>query len=1365
MRQRFLMSMVLGISLMGQALFHYALDPQKEITQYTHDVWGIEQGLPQESVYVIIQSKDGYLWLATEEGLARFDGVHFKVYDKSNVAQLLSNSIYDLCEDREGNLWLGTNGGGLTCLDPKMGTVTTFTKDHGLTNDAVWSLCEAREGGLWVGTEKGLNFMKNGSFTTYTTKDGLSNNSIGSIHEDRKGNLWIATGNGLNRLNPGNGIFTVHTTKDGLSHNDIWSLYEDRAGILWVGTYNGLNRLDPKDGTFKVYTTKDGLSHNRITYIYEDRQGNLWIGTFGGGLNRMNVKDGTFNPYTTKEGLSDKTVWDIYEDREGSLWIGTDNGGLNRLKDGKFTLYTTKQGLTGDEIWTIYEDGDGNLWIGTEGGGLNRLDVKDGTVKAYTTKQGLSNDIVWTICEDERGDLWIGTDGGGVNRLNVKDGTITTYTTKDGLPNNRVPAIYEDRAGTLWIGTYGGGLSRLNHRNSKGVTFTTFTEKDGLSGSQVLAIYEDRKGMLWIATENAGINRLAPKQGTFTAYTTKEGLSNNFVTCFYEDREGHLWIGTYGGGLNRLDTKTETFTGITFKEGLFDDVVYVILEDDMGNFWMSCNKGIFRARKKDLDDFCDGKIQRIHCVSYSEKDGMNSRECKGTNQWPGWKTRDGKLWFPTVKGVVMVDPGDIKINRLPPPMVIEAITVDNQKMLPPFTFEEDKIVIPPGCEQFEVRYTALSFLVPDGVQFRYKLEGFNKDWVDVNTRRTAYFNKIPQGDYTFRVIACNNDGIWNETGASIPLYIKPYFYQTWWFYVCCGFGVVFLVYGTYRLRVRQLKRREEELEKLVVQRTAELQKANEIAQREREVAEAASQSKSEFLARMSHEIRTPMNSVIGFSEMLMDTPLNEEQRDYAGTISWSGEALITIIDDILDFSKIEAGILTFDSIDFDPEVMAFDVCELTMPRIEDRPIEILCRIGDRLPAYVKQDPGRFRQVLINLMGNAVKFTEKGEIELSIDVAEKETDRLKLHTMVRDTGIGIPPDKQDSIFEVFQQVDGSVTRKFGGTGLGLAISKQIAKHMGGDIRVESTPGQGSTFHFYAWVEKSKKTPEEKPVLIDLTGKRILIVDDNPHNLDILEHILKKHGMSVVKQTSGEKAIPILQENLGNGTPFDLCILDLMMPKPNGYEVAQQIRALDSPVSGLPLLAFSSSSYRQTKKYREYGFDAFLPKPIRSQKLLRVMKQLLLPGKTGTEKAKEERSELVTQHSFIENAKHSVRILLVEDNPVNRKLAVFMLTKAGYQLDIAENGKEAVEKYISAPDKYDLILMDIQMPEMDGREAARKIREKGFDRIPIIAMTAESMKGDEEKCLAAGMNDYISKPIRREIVFKMIKKWVITKINDE
>jgi len=1364
LKKQFILRMFAAIFFMCQALLQYALDPNKEITQYIHNVWGIEDGLPQNTVYAIIQTREGYLWLGTQEGLVRFDGVRFKTFDKRNVEQLLDNCIQALYEDQEGNLWIGTDDGGLTCM--KDGKFTTFTKREGLSNNRINAICEDREGSLWIGTDKGLNRLspKDGKITTYTTIQGLSHNIVLSLYEGREGSLWIGTSAGLNHLKTG--TFTRYTTKEGLPNHVIRSICEDQEGSLWIGTYGG-GLIRMKAGTFTRYTSKDGLSNDMIYVIYKDREGSLWIGTDGGGLNRLNhpaSKDGkfTFTAYTTKQGFSYNMVSSIYEDSEGSLWIGTNGGGLNRLKEGKCIAYTTEEGLSNDMVCSIYENREGSLWIGTAGGGLNRLDLhkKNGKFTAYTSKKGLSNDIVTCVYKDREGILWLGTYGGGLNRF--KDGKFTIYTTREGLSHNVLRSICEDQKGNLWVGTDGGGLNRLTpqafQKKDGRFTFTTYTTEDGLSDNRIRPIYEDQKGNLWIGTVTGELNLF--KDGKFTVYTIREGFSND-IRYIYEDQEGILWIGTGGGGLSRL--KDGKFTSITSKDGLFDDTVHQILEDDRGNFWMGCNKGIFRVSKKELNDFCEGKRDTgsVHSVSYDEKDGMKSRECNGISQPSGWKSRDGKLWFPTIKGVVLIDPNNIKLNQQPPPVKIEEIIVDNKKIQLPLSPKEEKLVLSPGNERFEILYTGLSLLVPERVRFKYKLEGFDKEWNEVGTRRTAYYTKIPPGRYTFRVKACNNDQVWNETGASISVYLKPYFYQTWWFYLVCGLGIIFLVFGAYRWRVRWLKSRKEELETLVAQRTHELQMANEIARKEREIAEAANQSKSEFLARMSHEIRTPLNSVIGFSEMLVDTDLNEEQLDYANTISRSGEALLLIIDDILDFSKIEAGILSFDPIDFDPEVTAFDVCELIVPKILDQDIEVLCQIGDEVPAFVKHDPGRFRQVLTNLMGNAAKFTEKGEIELTIDVEEEDQNRLKLHSCVRDTGIGIPSDKLDSIFKVFQQADGSVTRKFGGTGLGLAICKQIAKYMGGDIWVESTPGKGSTFHFTAWVEKSKKTPGKKPVMTHLTGERVLIVDDNINHLNILEYILKRHGMRVVKRNGGEWVIPTIQENLESETPFDLCILDIRMPGMSGYDVANQIRTLDPPISNLPLLALSSSTTKQSQKYRESGFDGFLPKPVQAQKLLRMIERLLLLNKTRGIEDKEKEGEMITQHSLIEDAKHSVYILLAEDNPVNRKLAMSMLTKAGYQLDVVENGKEAVEKYTSDPDRYDLILMDIQMPEMDGREAAKIIRDKGFKDVPIIAMTAENMKGDDEKCLEAGMNDYIPKPIKREVVFEIIKRWVLNK----
>jgi ligand-binding sensor domain-containing protein/signal transduction histidine kinase/CheY-like chemotaxis protein len=1217
------------------APFVFSLDPNKEITQYIADVWRIEQGLPQNSVGSIIQTRDGYLWLATQEGLVRFDGVRFRVYDKRNVAQLSNHWIWTICEDREGNLWIGTYGGGLVHLNSKDGKFTAYTKKHGLSDDYIGCTYEAHDGGLWIGTENGLNYMKNGTFTTYTTNQGLAYPRVWSVCEDREGNLWIGTyGGGLNRFK--NGKFTTYSTKtgEGLSADHVLSIYEDREGRLWFGTYSGLNRF--KDGRFVSYTTKQGLSNDVVTSIYEDGEGILWIGTNGGGLNRLDLRDGQFNftRYTTKQGLSYDIVDSIYEDREGSLWIGTDGGGLNRLKDGKFSNFTEMQGLSDDMVNSIYEDRQGSLWIGTYGGGLNRF--KDEKFTTYTKKHGLASNFIWVIYEDRQGNLWLGTSGNGLNRF--KDGKFTAYTTDEGLSNDFVWAVCEDQKGSLWIGT-DHGLNCMDRRDSIDgkFTITVYTTKHGLSGNYIVTILEDREGNLWIGTDGGGLNRLNRPDSiagtfTFTPYTTEHGLSDDTVCAIYEDREGDLWLGTYGG-LNRM--KDGKFKSVTVNDGLFDDTVFQIHEDDRANLWMSCNKGIFRVSKKELNDFFDGKRSRVNCVSYNENDGMKSRECNGGYQSAGCKSRDGKLWFPTIKGMVMIDPDHIKINRQPPPVKIEKIVGDNINidLLHSYFAAGEKMVLSPGTEQFEIHYTGLSFLVPGKVRFKCKLEGFDKDWREVGTRRTAYYTKIPPGHYTFRVKACNNDGVWNETGTSISFYLEPYFYQTWWFYMLCALGAVFLAVGIYRLRVNQLTRHKMELERMVVERTTDLERktnqleqeiterkrAEEEAEQARVAAEEANRAKSEFLANISHELRTPLNAVIGFSELLSSMAIDQKQRNYTHSIRTAGKSLLTLINDILDLSKIESGMMEIKYTPVNPSMIFNEIEHIFHEKLALKNLAYITDIDENLPALLTLDETRLRQILLNLVGNAVKFTAHGHIKLSAKKGNEtdQPDLINLIISVEDTGIGVPPEEQALIFQPFKQQSGQSIRKYGGTGLGLSICKRLTEMMKGRISVESQPGKGSCFKL---VLENVTIPSTGAVTgldesfnldtISFEAARVLVVDDVESNRAMLQEMLPRVNLEVLTAENGQEALRIAGEYLP-----DIIIMDIVMPVMDGYEAANTLKS-NPKTKDIPVLVLSASStVEQKEKILESGFfAAYLEKPVDVNQLFKELSKYIPYSRT-------------------------------------------------------------------------------------------------------------------------------------------------------
>jgi signal transduction histidine kinase/ligand-binding sensor domain-containing protein len=732
-------------------------------SQYRFDSWTTENGLPQVSVNSICQTRDGFLWLTTFGGLVRYDGLRFQTFTTGNTKGLRTGRFLQLKEDGDGNLWIGTEGQGVTRY--RDGVFTTFTTENGLPDNEILLLDLDPSGALILETQGHILRWDGEKFVDYPHPPSEPDSR--PLQRTKNG-TWYFTNSRLQKFRDGDLIVDFPTTLD------VPRLFEDSTERVWIAAADKDLLYTLSDGQLSMHTAKEGFPEIRLGPVLENSAGQMW---FGSNIGLFLLDGQKFTRFTTDDGLVRGIVNTMYEDREGTLWVGT-TGGLSRLTHRAVTAYSAKDGIAGDNVYPVYQDHTGKIWIGSWAG----MTVYENGV--FTKIDAHKNELFTSMIEDRHGNMWLGT----------FSGVIPPPGFQGHLPPSLRPAniraIYEDSAGNIWFGTVA-GLVKFD-----GKDFTTYTQKDGFLAKGVLAIHEDRSGTLWFGTE-AGL--VTFEAGRFTSIAEKYGIPGNIVRTIHEDNDGTLWVGMYDSGIYRF--KDGSFTHYTTEQGLFDNGAFQIVEDGAQNFWISCNLGIYRVRKTEMDDLANGKIKEVTSVVYNKRDGMLNSECNGGGQNAGLLAKDGRIWFPTQEGVAILDPRTIPFNAAPPPVVIESLVIDTKAV-----DRYHEVKLQPDQTSLEVHYSGLSFISPELVKFKYKMEGLDPDWVDAGTRRTAYYSHIPPGSYTFKVLASNRDGVWNEQGASIVVTVLPPFWRTWWFLVLSTVILALIVLTLYRRRINMLKR-------------------------------------------------------------------------------------------------------------------------------------------------------------------------------------------------------------------------------------------------------------------------------------------------------------------------------------------------------------------------------------------------------------------------------------------------------------------------------------------------------------------------------------------------------------------------------
>ncbi|MGA3157435.1 MAG: two-component regulator propeller domain-containing protein, partial [Steroidobacteraceae bacterium] len=1127
----------------------------------THD------GLSQSTVMSMFQDSQGYLWLGTESGLDRYDGNSIREYrrERGNAQALASDYIWSIAEDAHGDLWLATDGGGVERWDRHSDRFQQFRHDplhpETLASDAVRTLLIDSQGRIWAGTlNQGLDVLdpRTGVARHFRHREGdprsLASDAVLTLYADRAGQIWVGSSGGLSRYEPESDDFVSYASLNtgaarGGSDLQVRAIHEDRAGVFWLGTVNGgLIRFEPVTGRSSVFrhnaNDPGSLSQDRVWSILEDDGGRLWVAT-ADGLNLMDRQAGTFAHYrsdpSNPQSLRDSDVLSLYQDRGGILWVGTRSGGASHWNPRSWQLgHYTSAAFRDTQVSSFADDGAGTLWVGTIGGGLIEIDTRSGHERHYgrlsSVGPHLSDDRVMALRYEPRGVfkgvLWVGTMSGGLDRIDLSTGAIRNFkhdTDKpNSLPADGVMSLYEDRLGTLWVGTFGGGLASIERITGR-VTCYPYGAQDALSlaNPRVSAIAEDGLGNLWIGTTGGGLDLLDRHSGQFYHYRRADrdpnSLSDDTVYALFVDGHGQVWVGTAGGGLDRVMGSSAEPAAVRFENqagngGLASQVIYGIEADRAEHLWLSTNSGLARF---------DPASRAVR--SYHEAQGLQGEEF---NFNAHYQSADGVLYFGGNNGFNAFAPDALTLTAPAPRVVLTGAAKLNHAVAAHELPGPDRpLQLAYDDKLLTLDFAALDFTSPASNRYAYKLDGFDAGWVDAGSQHRATYTNLDAGNYVFRVRAANADGVWSYVALAIPVHVAPAPWNTlaarlaYAALLCCLLGYF---WREHRQRREHRLQARLELEGIVRSRTHELEERNQELQ-------VLSRAKGDFVARMSHELRTPMNGVLGMTSLMLDTNLDATQRRFAEAIHRSADSLLGIVDDVLDFSKIEAGRLQLDPTECDLAELAEQTMEMLAARAASKDLELLVDLPPRPLPRVRVDSVRLRQVLVNLGGNAVKFTERGEVALRLVPLASTPAEFRMRLEVADTGPGIAPENQARIFEEFAQEDASTTRRFGGTGLGLAISRQIVELMGGELKVASAPGVGSIFSF----ELSMPVVEaELPApWSSLEGRRVLVADGHAATRALLSQALMSWQVQPRIVASLEEALAQLR-----GSTFDVLLVD-------------------------------------------------------------------------------------------------------------------------------------------------------------------------------------------------------------------------------